>query len=69
MCPTRTWDEQRGIVMTASSDQPGNVAKRAAWRTPTLTEDKIADVTFNQAASPGSDGFDATPAYVTYGPS
>jgi len=55
--------------MTASSDQPGNVAKRAAWRTPTLTEDKIADVTFNQAASPGSDGFDATPAYVTYGPS
>ncbi|MDB5712187.1 MAG: hypothetical protein JWL96_4257 [Sphingomonas bacterium] len=56
--------------MTASSHQSGSsVAKRAVWRTPTLTEDKIADVTFNQAASAGSDGFDYNPNYVTYGPS
>lgn len=56
--------------MTASGQQPGEiVTKRPQWRTPLLTEDAIADVTQNQAASPGSDGFDASPAYVTYGPS
>jgi hypothetical protein len=55
--------------MTASSHQNGNgVAKRAAWRAPSLTEDAIADVTLNQLASPGDDGSDVFgPPYDTTG--
>lgn len=45
--------------MTATSHQGGSsLAKRATWRTPSLTEDAIADVTMNQLASPGDDGSD-----------
>ena len=58
--------EQRGIGMTASSHENGSsVAKRAVWRTPSLTEDAIADITLNQSKSPGDDGSDAT--YPTFG--
>jgi hypothetical protein len=47
--------------MTASSHQNGSsVAKRAVWRTPSLTEDAIADITMNQLNSPGDDGSDLT---------
>jgi hypothetical protein len=55
--------------MTASGHQTGsNAAKRAAWRTPSLTEDAIADVTLNQLASPGDDGSDIFgPPYDTTG--
>lgn len=55
--------------MTATSHHDGNsFAKRAAWRTPSLTEDAIADVTMNQAASPGDDGSDQFgPPYDTTG--
>lgn len=58
--------------MTASSHQTGKgVAKRAAWRTPTLTEDAIADVTMNAYPAPGDDGIDKfvyiDPHYANYG--
>jgi len=56
--------------MTASGQQPGEiVTKRPQWRTPSLTEDAIADVTMNQSNSPGDDGLDAVsfPNYTTTG--
>jgi hypothetical protein len=61
-------DKRRGIVMTASSHQTGKgFAKRAEWRTPSLTEDSIADITMNQENSPGDDGFDQYVGYETTG--
>lgn len=57
--PDSKWGREGVIVMTATSHQSGSIAaKRTAWRTPTLTEDTIADITMNQALSPGDDGFD-----------
>jgi hypothetical protein len=54
--------------MTASSHQTGKgFAKRAEWRTPSLTEDSIADITMNQENSPGDDGFDQYVGYETTG--
>lgn len=53
--------------MTATSHQTGIVAKRAEWRTPSLTEDSIADITMNHVASPGDDGLDQFPGYETTG--
>lgn len=46
--------------MTTSSHENESIAKRAVWRTPSLTEDAIADITMNQLSSPGDDGSDAT---------
>ncbi|MDB5674881.1 MAG: hypothetical protein JWM65_1863 [Sphingomonas bacterium] len=54
--------------MTATSHQGGSsFAKRAEWRTPSLTEDAIADITMNQENSPGDDGLDQFPGYETTG--
>jgi hypothetical protein len=55
--------------MTASGQQPGEiVTKRPQWRTPSLTEDAISDVTMNQAHSPGDDGVDQFGGhYTAYG--
>jgi hypothetical protein len=53
--------------MTATSHQTGIVAKRAAWRTPSLTEDSIADVTRNHTNAPGDDGLDQFVGYETTG--
>jgi hypothetical protein len=63
---------RRGIVMTASSHQTGSSAtRRTTWRTPTLTEDAIADVTMNAYPAPGDDGIDQfvfiDPHYANYG--
>jgi hypothetical protein len=55
--------------MTASQQTGSSLAKRALWRTPSLTEDAIADITMNQSNSPGDDGLDSIsfPNYVTTG--
>ena len=58
--------------MTATRHQSGNIANgRPAWRTPTLTEDAIADVTMNFYPAPGDDGIDQfaniDPHYANYG--
>ncbi|HSI19034.1 MAG TPA: hypothetical protein VK980_14770 [Sphingomonas sp.] len=54
--------------MTASSHQSGSsFARRAPWRTPSLTEDAIADITMNQENSPGDDGLDQFVGYETTG--
>jgi hypothetical protein len=46
--------------MTTSNHENGSVAKRTAWRTPSLTEDAIADITLNVIIAPGDDGSDLT---------
>lgn len=53
----------------AMSAQPTTAESgaRPKWRTPTLTEDAIADVTMNVSNVPGSDGYDASPGYSTSG--
>ena len=42
---------------------------RPKWRTPRMTEDAVADVTMNVSNVPGSDGYDASPGYLTSGDS
>lgn len=53
--------------MTANQQTGSSPAKRAKWRTPSLTEDAIADITMNQSNSAGDDGLDASPGYSTTG--
>lgn len=54
--------------MTASSHQSGSiVARRGVWRTPSLTEDAIDDITLNVSNSPGDDGNDGSPGYTSTG--
>lgn len=58
--------------MTASSHKSGSsFAKRTPWRTPSLTEDAIADITMTAYPAPGDDGIDQfvtlDPHYANYG--
>lgn len=42
-------------------------AQRPLWRTPTLSDDGIADVTLATVQRAGDDGLDASPGYITTG--
>lgn len=42
-------------------------SKRPLWRTPTLSEDKIADVTMFTVGGSGADAGAAEPGYATLG--
>ncbi len=42
-------------------------AQRPVWRTPTLSDDGIADVTLGTYNRPGDDGLDSSPGYLTTG--
>jgi hypothetical protein len=58
--------------MTARGQQPGEtMTRRPQWRTPSLTEDTIADLTMNAYPAPGDDGIDKfayiDPHYANYG--
>lgn len=41
--------------------------KRPVWRTPTLSDGVIADVTLATVVRPGDDGLDSSPGYSTTG--
>jgi hypothetical protein len=53
--------------MTGNREGINGHAQRPVWRTPTLSDDGIADVTLATVQKGGDDGLDASPGYLTTG--